>query len=179
MSQILLRHKRKAETVSIRMSGSLRASLEDEARELAISLNALVTQILTKHDNMGRHLGKLKLMPVSKDSLREVFKRMSKESIEDAARVLGSGSAREHILFMFRQANLDTVIQFLDFWGSNFNALDHYCNGRRHFFTMRHDVSFNYSVFVKEYISSMMQTIAPRPIEFDISPNSVTFNFEA
>lgn len=179
MSQVLLRPKKKAETVSIRIASNLRTSLEDEAKEIGVNFNALVTQILTKHATVGRHLGKLKLLPVSRDALREVFHRMSKEAIEDAARTLGRGSARDHILFMFRQANLDTLIQFLDFWGNYFTAWDHYCNGRRNFFTMHHDVNFNYSIFVKEYVSSMMETIAPRPIEFDISSNSVSFNFEA
>ncbi len=178
MSQVLVRPKRKTETVSIRIESNLRASLEDEAKELGVNFNALVTQILTRHTTTGRHLGKLKLMPVSKDALREVFQRMSKEAVGDAAKTLGSGSAREHILFMFRQANLDTVIRFLDFWGSNFNAWDHHYDGRKHFFTMHHDVNLNYSIFVKEYVSSMLHAIAPRPVEFDISPNSVTFNFD-
>jgi len=39
-------------------------------------------------------------------------------------------------------------------------------------------VNLNYSVFVKEYVLSLLETVAPRPAEFDISPNSVSFSFE-
>ena len=103
---------------------------------------------------------------------------MSKEAVEDAARTLGKNSAREHILFLFRQANLATVIRFLDFWGGHFEAWDHHYDGRRHLFTMHHDVNLNYSIFVKEYVLSILETVAPRPAEFDISPNSISFSFE-
>ncbi len=123
------------------MASSLRALLEDEAKNAGVNFNALITQILTRYVTTGRHLGKLKLLPVSKDALREVFQRMSKEAVEDAAKTLGKNSAREHILFLFRQANLATVIRFLDFWGGHFEAWDHHYDGRRHFFTMHHDVN--------------------------------------
>jgi len=178
LSQVLVRPKRRTETVSLRIASSLRASLEDEAKKAGVNFNALITQILTRYVTTGRHLGKLKLVPVSKDALREVFQRMSKEAVEDAARTLGKNSAREHILFLFRQATLATVIRFLDFWGGHFEAWDHHYDGRRHLFTMHHDVNLNYSIFVKEYVLSILETVAPRPAEFDISPNSVSFSFE-
>src|SRR5207245_4101393 len=86
--------------------------------------------------------------------------------------------ARDHILFLVRQPTLATVIRFLYFCGGHFQAWDHHYDGRRHLFTMHHDVNLNYSIFVKEYVLSILETVAPRPAEFDISPNSISFSFE-
>src|SRR5207249_11580871 len=104
------------------MASSLRALLDDEAKNAGVNFNALITQILTRHVTTGRHLGKLKLLPVSKDALREVFQRMSKEAVEEAAKTLGKNSARDQPLFLSRQANLAPVIRFVDMWRVHFDA---------------------------------------------------------
>jgi len=165
--------------VSFRINPVLRTGLEDEARKVGVNLNTLVSQIFSRYMTWERYAGQLKFLPVSKDLLREVFQSMQRETVERIARRLGESSAREQILFLFKQANIGAVLKFIDLWGSHFEACDHNYDGKKHFFTLHHDVNLNFSIFVKEYVSTMIQSTAARIVQFEtVSPNSVTFSFD-
>lgn len=170
---------RRSETVSFRITGNVRSSLEDEAHKAGINLNALVSQIFNQYVNWGRYASKLKFLPMSKDLLRELFGPMQRDAIERVARRMGETTAREHILFLFKQINGGTVVRYVELWGNHFDAFEHLYDGRKHYFSVHHDVNLNFSIFAKEYVSSLIQSTLMRMVQFEtISPNSVTFNFE-
>ena len=167
------------DTVSFRIDSSLRANLEDEAKKNRTSLNTLVSQVLSRYADWWRYAGRLGLIPVSKDLLRDVFKSLDKPELEDLGRRFAETSGREHVLYLFQQVSLGTVLQFLDLWSSHFDAYEHRYDGKMHFYTVHHDVNLNFSIFVKEFVSTMIMGTVPRTVRFEtVAPNSVTFSFE-
>lgn len=173
------RSRKRTETVSFRVDSDLRSTLEEEARKQKVNLNTLVSQILGQYASWGRYAGRLKLLPISKDLLKELFNSKEKEGIERIGKVLGENLGREQILFLFQESSPRAVLRYVDLWGSHFDAYEHRSDGKRHFFTLHHDVNLSFSVFIKEYVSSMIQTMLSKPVQFEtISPNSVTFNLE-
>ena len=49
----------------------------------------------------------------------------------------------------------------------------------KHIFTIKHDVNQGFSVFSKEFISTLLKATAGTKVTFEaMSPNSVTFTFE-
>lgn len=170
---------KKTETASYRIRSDLKSALEEEARRLGINPNALVSQILTRHIDWGRYIGRLNFIPVSKDFLRLIFDYLPAEEIEKAARSLGESAAHEELLFLFTRISPATIISFLNLWASHFDATDHQYDNGKHVFTVKHDVNLNYSHFTKEYLSSLLRsTIGAKVVFEDMSPNSVTFTFE-
>jgi len=171
--------KLSTETVSFRIDRSLRATLEREAKKNRTSLNTLVSQILALYVEWWSYVEKLKLIPMSKDLLRDVFQKLDKSEVEEIGKKFAETSGREHVLYLYQQVSLDTVLQFLDIWSGQFDTYEHRIEGRTHFFTIHHDVSLNFSAFLKEFVSSMIQGTVPRTVRFEtVAPNSVTFSFE-
>ena len=169
----------KTDTVSFRVPSDLRLILEDEARRNKVTLNTLVTQIFARYASWGQFSGKLKLLPVNKDVLREIFQPMQKEKIVEIAKRLGETTGREEILFLFQQISPRTVLEYMDVWASHFDACKHHYDGKTHFYTVHHDVNLNFSIFTKEYVSSMIQSTIPSTVRFEaMSPNALTFSFE-
>jgi hypothetical protein len=169
----------KTETVSFRLPSDLRLILEDEARKTGVALNTLVTQIFARYASWGQFAGRLKLLPVNKDLLREIFQSMQKEKIVEIAKRLGETTGREEILFLFQQISPRTVLEYMDLWTSHFDACKHHQDGKTHIYTVHHDVNLNFSIFTKEYVSSLIQNTIPGPIRFEaMSPNALTFSFE-
>ena len=167
------------DTVSFRIDSSLRANLEEEAKKNQTSLNTLVSQILSRYADWWRYAGRLGLIPVSKDLLRDVFKSLDKPELEDLGRRFAETSGREHVLYLYQQVSLGTILQFLDLWSSHFDAYEHRYDGKMHFYTVHHDVNLNFSIFVKEFVSTMIMGTVPRTVRFEtVGPNSVTFSFE-
>lgn len=170
---------RKTETVSYRIRPDLKLALDEEARRLGINPNALVTQIFARHISWGRYVGQLKFIPVSKDFLRLVFDSLRQEQIENIARDLGESAAHEELLFLFQRITIGTILLFTDLWASHFDAWDHKYENGKHVFTIKHDVNQNFSIFTKEYISTLLRTTVGTKVVFEaMSPNSITFTFE-
>ncbi len=146
---------------------------------MGVNLNTLVSQILRQYVTWGRYAHKLKFVPASKEMLRKLFDALPKDTAETIGRDLGKTIAREEILFFFQQVRSASVLRFIEMWGSHFNAFEHHYDGKKHFFTIHHDVNSNFSVFAKEYLSSMVQSTLARLPQFEAaSPNSISFNFE-
>ncbi len=172
------RPRRRMETVSLRISTELRSILEEEAIKNGVSFTSLVSQVLGRYVSWGRYAEKMKFVPASKDMLRELFQLVPKESIPDIAKRLGETSAHEEVLFLYRQRSLENTVRFLDVWSSHF-ATEHNFDGKTHFYTLHHDVNMNYSIFIKEYVSSLIQSTMPREVHFEaMSANAVSFSFE-
>jgi hypothetical protein len=173
------RPRAKSDTVSFRVPSDLRTILEGEARKAGVALNTLVTQIFARYASWGQFAGRLKLLPVNKDLLREIFQPMQKEKIIEIAKRLGETTGREEILFLFQQVSPQTFIDYMDVWTSHFDACKHKYDGKTHFYTVHHDVNLNFSIFTKEYLSSMIQSTIPRTVNFErVTPNALTFSFD-
>ncbi len=178
-TEVLTRGPRRTKTVSFRIDPTIASALEVESRTSGVTLNALASQIFRRHVAWGRYAEKLKLIPVSKDLLRELFQTIDKETLIQTARKLAETSGREHILFLFQRANLNTVIRFLDIWRNHFDASEHRVEGKTHLYTVRHEVNLTFSLFLKEYVSALIQNTVSRPVHFEtVSPNSATFAFD-
>ncbi len=171
--------RERTDTVSFRIGSGIRLSLEEEAKKNGVSLNTLVSQIFTYHTGWGRYARRLKLIPLSKDQLRELYGFMPREKIQEMAKRLAETMGREHILFLFQRIDLPCVMEFIEIWGNHFDAYEHRFNGKMHFYTFHHDVNLNFSHFIKEYMTSLLQTtISMIPRFENVGPNSVTFSFE-
>ena len=167
------------DTVSFRIDSILRANLEEEAKKNRTSLNTLVSQILSRYADWWRYAGRLGLIPVSKDLLRDVFKSLDKSELEELGKSFAETSGREHVLYLYQQLSLGTILQFLDLWSSHFDAYEHRYDGKMHYYTVHHDVNLNFSIFVKEFVTTMIRETVPRTVKFEtVGPNSVTFSFE-
>jgi hypothetical protein len=173
------RPRAKSETVSFRVPTDLRLILEVEARKSGVALNTLVIQIFARYASWGQFAGTLKLLPVNKDLLREIFQSMQKEKIVEIGKRLGETTGHEEILFLFQRVNPTTFIDYMDVWTSNFDACKHRYNGKTHYYTIHHDVNLNFSIFTKEYVHSMIQSTIPRTVNFEkMTPNALTFSFD-
>jgi hypothetical protein len=167
------------DTVSFRIDSSLRENLEEEAKKNRTSLNTLVSQILSRYADWWRYVGKLGLIPLSKDLLRDTFTLLDKSDLEELGRRFAETSGREHVLYLYQQLSFGTIVQFLDLWSSHFDAYEHRYDGKMHFYTVHHDVNLNFSIFVKEFVTTMIRETVPRTVKFEtVGPNSVTFSFE-
>jgi hypothetical protein len=173
------RPRAKSETVSFRVPNDLRLILEGEARKAGVALNTLVTQIFARYASWGQFAGRLKLLPVNKDLLREIFQPMQKEMIIEIGKRLGETTGREEILFLFHQVSPETFLEYMEVWSSHFDACRHKYDGKTHFYTVHHDVNLNFSLFTKEYLHSLIQSTIPRTVNFErVTPNALTFSFD-
>ncbi len=179
VSSLTIRGRKRTENISLRLDSDLRSILEEESRRNRVNFNTLVSQIFWQYASWGRFATKLRLLPTTKDLLRELFQAVPKETIEEIGTRLGETSGHEQILFLFQRVNSGTVLRFLELWGSHFDAFEHRIEGGRHLFTIHHDINLKFSTFIKTFVASMLKSTGNKTPEFEsVSPNAVTFSYE-
>src|SRR5260370_27261929 len=108
-----------------------------------------------------------------------MFVSTQRDKTVKIARKFGETTGREEILFLFQQISHRIVLEYMDVWASHFDACKHHYDGKTHFYTVHHDVNLNFSIFTKEYVSSMIQSTIPSTVRFEeMSPNALTFSFD-
>lgn len=139
----------------------------------------MASQIFDEFVSWGRYAHKLSFLPASKDLLRELFQALDKDTVERIAHHLGGTRAREEILFLFHRITPVAVLRFIELWGSHFDAIEHHYDGKKHFFTILHDINLNFSVFTRKYVSSMIENTLARTMQSETAtPNSISFSCE-
>ncbi|MEW6604722.1 MAG: hypothetical protein AB1351_08555 [Thermoproteota archaeon] len=179
---------RKTRSVTFRLDASVIDELQTEADNKEISLNVLVNQVLKRYSEWDRFENKIGMMPVPKVILSSLIDRAISvaksngikdidryrdEIIKQAAQ-LAFGLMKDSVLFMKRQYNLWVVLAVLEEYMkvSGIKA-DHKIEGsRKHVFIIQHELGENWSLFTKELLTLIFQSLAN--VRADISVTSNT-----
>jgi hypothetical protein len=174
--------------VTFRLDASVIDELQTEADNREISLNVLVNQVLKRYSEWDRFETKIGMMPVPKVILSSLIDRaisVAKSSgvkdidryrdeiIKQAAQ-LAFSLMKDSVLFMKRQYNLWVVLAVLEEYMkvSGIKA-DHKIEGsRKHVFIIQHDLGENWSLFTKELLGLIFQTLANVKAEISTTSNT-------
>lgn len=149
--------------------------LDVEARQKSISMNNLMNQVAREHV-IKKNFEKIGSALTCKDALRGVFDIANDKQLIKLATKLGSSNAVDYVGMLYHDVNKDTVLKFLDLWGSRFYGYEHKNHDGTHQFSIPHDVNEKYSVFTKEFIMSFVESTINTPLKIQSSPRTVTFS---
>jgi uncharacterized protein (UPF0216 family) len=167
--------------------------MQREADQSEISLNVLVNQTLKKYTEWGRYENKIDMMPVPKLMLSSLIDRaieIAKETgilndtniepyrdqvIKEAANT-AYDVMKDAVLFMKKDYNLWTVLSVLQEYMkvSGINSDHRIESGRKHVFVIKHELGQNWSLFTKELLTQIFESLAQVRAEFRITPNTTT-----
>ncbi|MDE1767677.1 MAG: hypothetical protein KGI27_15600, partial [Thaumarchaeota archaeon] len=111
-----------------------------------------------------------------KDVLRGVFDMATDRQLIKLAAKLGSTNAVEYVRMLYHDINKDIVLEFLDMWGRRFSGYEHRIHGKVHSFSLPHDINEKYSVFMKEFITTFLESALNEPVKVQSTSRTVTFS---
>lgn len=185
--------KKSTRSITFRLDSKVIDEIQREADQNEISLNVLVNQILKKYTEWGRYENKIGMMPVPKlmlssliDRAIEIAKRtgiLNDSNIEpyrDQVIKQAANTAyelmKDAVLFMRKDYNLWTVLSVLQEYMkvSGINSDHRIESGRKHVFVIKHELGPNWSLFTKELLTQIFETLAQVRAEIRITPNTTT-----
>ena len=185
--------KKLTRSITFRLDSKVIDEMQREADQSEISLNVLVNQTLKKYTEWGRYENKIDMMPVPKLMLSSLIDRaieIAKETgilndtniepyrdqvIKEAANT-AYDVMKDAVLFMKKDYNLWTVLSVLQEYMkvSGINS-DHQIEvGRKDVFVIKHELGQNWSLFTKELLTQIFESLAQVRAEFRITPNTTT-----
>ncbi|HUK50894.1 MAG TPA: hypothetical protein VLV18_07640 [Terriglobales bacterium] len=164
-------------TRAIRISKSVDRILESEARKRNISINGLISSVLTKFAEWDRYAEDLHLTTLPTHIVKKLTELMSEDLIAKAGAELGPELLTSEVIFWYEKVTLQTFLEWLTLV-SKYNGLISTQITKTdgdYVIVARHDLGKKCSLFLKNYFESGLKArmgIAP---EIEMSEFQVSF----
>ncbi|MGI0084921.1 MAG: hypothetical protein ACREBQ_07555, partial [Nitrososphaerales archaeon] len=110
---------------SIRLSMEHDKVLEEDAKKKGISVNSLLTNLITKYAEWDRYAERFGFVTLGRQGFRSVFELMSDETLVAHGKEVGGKNAPDITRFWFGKLNLETFFSFLALY-SKYSGIFHY-----------------------------------------------------
>lgn len=166
---------------SIRIRRSLQQTLERDAEAKGISVNSLVSAVLTRYAEWDRFAEKFGFVTITKSGHQMMMDAIPEGQIDELAERLGAQNPREVTLFWFKQLGLEPFLGYLmasSRYGRSFEVEVERA-GAEVTLLFHHDYGPSYSRFLLHFFSKAIPSIVGATPRSQVGRNSVVIKFRA
>jgi hypothetical protein len=163
-------HQRKTTLRTFRFSEELTHALEAEAEDQGLTLNALVSSILTRHIEWDTRAAKFGYIPVYKPMFTWLLQTSDEESLSRLGRTLLPAMWKEMASFWFQDSSEERILDLLSIRSRYlpFIQTEVKREGRKHTIVTHHDLCPNWSIVMRSAYDELVRT------SFHAQPTIVT-----
>ena len=167
------------EVRAIRIPKHTRAVLEMEARARKVSVNALITDILSKFVEFDRYTDKFEYVSISREAFKAIVEKLDDASISKAGSEVGRRLPKEIAHFWFSTLNLETFLSFLSVF-CKYAKLAQYdvkVDGATYVIALYHAMGIKWSMFLRGYFEEAILAIVGVRAKSEVSTDMVLLRF--
>ena len=105
--------KIKRTTRTIRISRQLDSFLEKDATDKRVSINSLISSIITKYAEWDRYMESLGFVSIPPDGLRLIVGSLDDEKVKEIGQQIGSRHLEEFLMLWFKKISIDSFFDGL------------------------------------------------------------------
>ena len=174
----LIKDKRKKTTegVTFRIPSNTLSELREESDKKQVSLNILVNQIFKDHLDWHRYASQGRSIDFPRSVITRVFDKLTQEELSEIAVAIAKKNFVDMALLR-GEVTLSFYLYTIQNW-LRISALPykHEVNDNVHNFIIEHRMGKNFSFFLKEYNSNILDMLEIKT-DFNITDNIVAFKF--
>jgi hypothetical protein len=176
------RKKPKTLIRSVRITKELDTLLEKDAKAKRVSVNSLISIIMTKYAEMDRYNERFGTITLRREGFRSILEAIEDDTITSLAKDIGTQIPKQFLLFWFKKLNLETYLKYLSlvckYSGFAEYEVDTNEDETEYIMTLIHDLGEKWSIFLKNWLEQGMKTtVGIVPTTFDVSKNTVVVRF--
>lgn len=175
---------KKSKTIirSVRITKELDNLLEKDANAKRISVNSLISMIMTKYAEMDRYNERFGTITLRREGFRSILEAIEDDKITNLAKEIGTQIPKQFLLFWFKKTNLETYLKYLSlicrYSGFAEYEVDANEDETEYTITLIHDMGEKWSIFLKNWLEQGMKTtVEIESIIFDAGKNTVVVRF--
>ena len=164
---------------TVRISKSLDTLLRKDAKTKRITVNALISSIMTKYAEWDRYNERFGVISIKRDAFRSILAMIEDDKIIRVSKEIGNQIPKQFILFWFKKTTLETYLEYMSLVCryAEFAQYEIDTDGTNYTMTLLHDLDEKWSLFLKNWIEQGMKTTVGIIPLFDVSKNSVIVRF--
>lgn len=165
----------------MRISRKMDSLLRRDARIKGMSVNALLSTILTKYSDWDRNADKFGYTSLTEQAFKGILASTDDDTLLRAARELGARVPREFILFWFKKISVETFLNYValtcKYGGAGACESESEADGKHHIVTIQHDFGEKWSRFTRYFLEEGFRNCLGIEAEIDTSKNAVFAKF--
>ena len=167
------------ETASFRLDSDNLEKLKKEAEENDLSLNQLVNQLISNHVNFRSGAKPAGFMPMPKPVLIRMMEKVSEEEAREIGREHAEKDSESILSVLRNDYNVDYFLETIEYWvkDSGF-SLRHDVEKDIHKYVIQHDIGKNWSLYMLEFITRVIEKTTERKVEAKITDKTVSFSID-
>ncbi|MGH9952250.1 MAG: hypothetical protein ACRD5J_11515 [Nitrososphaeraceae archaeon] len=168
------RNSSKTTTMTFRIDSEIMRNISDEAADARLSVNALVNQILSRYSEWGVKERKAGMVPVSKQLINDMFRRITSEEVIMMAKDTGKNAVYNIALFM--KGKTDTA-SFLDWFLARMKTCSEISSitedDDSQTYILKHDLGQNWSLYNKTVLELIFADLLQKPLRVSITDSTI------
>jgi hypothetical protein len=172
----------KSENISFRLRKHHLDQLRREAKEKRISLNTLANQIVGSYVDFTSTASKADMIPFSKQAIVSLLDGYDEEQIKTKAKAIMKQVGKDIALQLRGRYDFESIVDIFNSWliatGFPYRRNQDVDNKNRQTFIVQHNMGRKSSVFLGGAISSFIEPLLTKPVEYSITDNSILLTVE-
>ena len=164
---------------TVRIPKALDTLLRKDAKTKRITVNALISSIMTKYAEWDRYNERFGVITMKREAFKSILGVIEDDNITRVSKEIGVQIPKQFILFWFKKTNLQTYLEYMSLVCryAEFAQYEVDTDGSNYTMTLIHELGEKWSLFLKNWIEQGMKTTIGIIPLFDISKNSVIVRF--
>lgn len=170
--------KKKTILRTIRLSEEVDDLLERDAQEHNISVNGLISKIMTKYTEWDRYTEKLGFVSFSKIILKAAINEMADETLEKIAKAQATQRTKTWAMWAFGKSSFETLLKAISLMGKyeGIWSIETKCN-RDCVITLHHDIGRKGSLYTKYFFDTVVREEMRSIPTIDTTDDTVIVSF--
>lgn len=152
--------------------------LSEHARDQGISINSLLNSIAKRHLTWERFAGDIGFIPITKRTLKKIFRELEDEKISTIAVDVGGVVPRELAFFTYGKMDFENLIKILEINGTRFGSVRHITNNNHHSLIIHHGIGEKFSKFLAETHKVLADELSFKITVTNLDMNMICFDIE-
>jgi hypothetical protein len=166
---------------TMRIPAYINALLEKDADSKGVTVNALLSMIMTKYAEWDRYIERFGGITIKPQAFKEIIDAVDENKLADIAKRSGTRFPKEFILFWFKKADLDTYLESLKLL-CKYKGYAHYeleSHGSEYTIILFHDLGEKWSKFLRYVVEGGMMSVTGILPTFEVNQDSLVVKFES
>ena len=173
-----MKNNKKSTNISCRINNETYKSLVMDADSKGISVNSLINSIIKRHLLWDRFAEEMGLIPLTKRTLKKIFRTMDDDEIKKIAREVGGTVPQELIYLSYDKFDFSNLMKMIEISDTRFGKVKYHINNATHSINILHGVSKNFSKFLAETHQALADSLTLRFSIEHIDTNMICMEFE-
>jgi hypothetical protein len=166
---------------TMRIPNYINVLLEKDAEFKGVSVNALISMIMTKYAEWDRYIERFGGITIKPQAFKEILELADEDKLADIAKRSGSRFPKEFVLFWFKRTDLDTYLESLKLLCKykGYARFELESEGSEYTIILIHDLGKKWSNFLRYVVEEGMISITGIVPKFEVNHDSLIVRFKS